>query len=40
MVCHICLDKDATQKLDRFDLCERCFKEVEKRIGEIGNTNP
>ena len=38
MVCHICLDKDATQKIDRLDLCERCFKEVEKRLGEIGNT--
>lgn len=38
MVCHICLSNDTSRKIDRLDLCDRCFKEVEKRIGEIGNT--
>ena len=38
MGCHICLGEDATKKIDRLDLCEPCFKEVEKRLEEIGDT--
>ena len=40
MVCHICLDEDATKKIDRLDLCVRCYKEVSKRLEEIGDTAP
>ena len=37
MGCHICLGEDATKKIDRLDLCEHCFKEVEKRLEKIGD---
>jgi len=40
MVCHICLDKNDTKKIDRLDLCVRCYKEVSKRLEEIGDTAP
>jgi hypothetical protein len=38
MVCHICLSDDTARRIDRLDLCERCFSEITKRLEEIGDT--
>ena len=38
MVFHICLHEDATKKIDRLVFCEPCFKEVAKRLAEIGDS--
>jgi len=38
MVCNICLSNDIARMIDRLDLCERCYRDVIKRLEEIGDT--